>query len=76
MCNIKPKKFVNEEMRKERMAEIQKKEIEWKEYQKKYLDWRIIFLKKKKSWVKPWWTKFGTLLKKVAKSQPSGHCIW
>src|SRR5690606_27040321 len=45
--------LLTEEMRKERMAEIQKKESELKEYQKKVFGFNGLFFLKKQELIKP-----------------------
>lgn len=60
--------LLTEEMRKERMAEIQKKEIEWKEYQKKVFGFEGLYFLKKKELVKPLMDKVWDAAEKVAKA--------
>ena len=60
--------LLTEAMRQERMTEIQKKEAEWKEYQKKVFGFEGLYFLKKKELVKPLMDKVWDATEKVAKA--------
>ena len=60
--------LLTEEMRQERMAEIQKKETEWRDYQKKVFGYEGLYFLKKKELVKPLMDKVWDAAEKVAKA--------
>jgi outer membrane protein len=60
--------LLTEEMRQERMADIKKKEAEWKEYQKKIFGFDGLFFLKKKELIKPLQDKVWDAVEKVAKA--------
>src|SRR5690606_35646898 len=60
--------LLTEEMRKDRMAEIEKKEAELKEYQRKVFGFGGLFFLKKQELIKPLQDKVFDAVEKVAKS--------
>jgi outer membrane protein len=60
--------LLTEEMRQERMAEIRKKESDWKDYQKKVFGFEGLYFLKKKELVKPLMDKVWDAAEKVAKA--------
>ncbi len=60
--------LLTEEMRQERMAEIEKKEAEVKEYQRKVFGFGGLFFLKKQELIKPLQDKVFEAVEKVAKS--------
>ncbi|MCB0491382.1 MAG: OmpH family outer membrane protein [Cyclobacteriaceae bacterium] len=60
--------LLTEEMRQERMAEIEKKEAELKEYQRKVFGFGGLFFLKKQELIKPLQDKVFEAVEKVAKS--------
>lgn len=60
--------LLTEEMRQERLADIQKRETEWKDYQKKVFGFEGLYFLKKKELVKPLMDKVWDAAEKVAKA--------
>lgn len=60
--------LLTDEMRQERMTEIQRKEAEWREYQKKVFGFEGLYFLKKKELVKPLMDKVWDAAEKVAKA--------
>lgn len=60
--------LLTEEMRQERMADIKKKEAEWKDYQKKVFGFEGLYFLKKKELIKPLQDKVWDAVEKVAKA--------
>lgn len=60
--------LLTEEMRQERLTEIQKRETEWKDYQKKVFGFEGLYFLKKKELVKPLMDKVWDAAEKVAKA--------
>ena len=60
--------LLTEEMRQERMADIKKKETDWKDYQKKVFGFEGLYFLKKKELIKPLQDKVWDAVEKVAKA--------
>jgi len=60
--------LLTEEMRQERLKDIQKREAEWKDYQKKVFGFEGLYFLKKKELVKPLMDKVWDASEKVAKA--------
>jgi outer membrane protein len=60
--------LLTEEMRTERMDQIKKKEVEWKDYQKKVFGFEGLYFLKKKELIKPLQDKVWDAVEKIAKA--------
>jgi outer membrane protein len=60
--------LLTEEMRQERMADIKKKETDWKDYQKKVFGFEGLYFLKKKELIKPLQDKVWDAVEKIAKA--------